>query len=384
MPSYARAAIAILLFGFASLARGQALRHGFAIITPESGNPAGLIVVETILNQSFTGLVQTEVSPAPLLATAAFKVNLGTTLDDTTGIAIVNPSVFVSNVRLIITDQNGIEILNQTLAILPQSQLARFIWELAPSNIGIPAGSVGLLTLISDIPVAALVLNFRQTSFAATPVISLTSPTPVPALSSTPSTVTIPATVFPATTTLVPVTPTLPPATTNFVPTTTFTPTTVTFVSSTGIVPTATTVVPVITNPVLPTTTAFLPSTMPILPNSPVFLPSPTTAAESVFFPTTGSVVRVPTTTFLPATASVGVKLAPDPLPPITVGGTGAFILPQVANGDGWFTEITISNTSSVTQTVRIDFFDPRGLAVRSVGNILIPSRGIFFLSSLN
>jgi hypothetical protein len=45
----------------------------------------------------------------------------------------------------------------------------------------------------------------------------------------------------------------------------------------------------------------------------------------------------------------------------VGVGGAGALLLPQVATGGGWFSQITIANTSPFAQTVRVDFFNSGG-----------------------
>src|SRR5262245_52982174 len=128
MPNWARAVILVLMFGFAD-AEAQ-INPAFAIITPESFNPCGVFAVERLFNRSLFGLQQTETSSAPLLITASFNVNVASATGNTTGIAIVNPNNVVANVRLSVTDDLGIEVLNQTVTILPRGQLTRFLSEL--------------------------------------------------------------------------------------------------------------------------------------------------------------------------------------------------------------------------------------------------------------
>jgi hypothetical protein len=54
----------------------------------------------------------------------------------------------------------------------------------------------------------------------------------------------------------------------------------------------------------------------------------------------------------------------------------------QIAVGGGWSTEISLGNTSSAPQVVRIDFFRADGVPTSSLENIVIPARGVFFISS--
>src|SRR5262249_31593142 len=101
----------------------------------------------------------------------------------------------------------------------------------------------------------------------------------------------------------------------------------------------------------------------------------PLTGNTATLTGTTGPVMTVPTTVPV-LTPSVIV------FPQITlgVGGPGAQLLPQVATGAGWVTQITIANTSGVTQTVRVDFFNPAGSPLTSgstVQNIVIAPTGV-------
>ena len=94
----------------------------------------------------------------------------------------------------------------------------------------------------------------------------------------------------------------------------------------------------------------------------------------------TGQVMTVPTavTALNPVNPSVSV------LPQLSagVGGQGAQLLPQVAAGGGWNSQITIANTSGVTQAVRVDFFNPDGGSFTAssgstVMNIVVPPTGV-------
>jgi hypothetical protein len=267
-----------VMFGFVDAeAQTSQLKTSFAVITPESFNAGGVFAVESLFNRSVIGLQRTDTSSAPLLITASFNVNIASATGNTTGIAIVNPNSVVANVRLSVTDEQGIEVLNQTVAILPRGQLTRFLSEL----FGIPPtrNFPGVMSVIADAPVGIQPINFSAGSFAATPVFSATSPFP-----------------FPSTT----------------------------------------------------------------------------------FTPSGGSASRSGTTTGVPPTAGTG---AVGPASAF-IGGPGAILFPQVVTGEGWFTEIAISNISLLSQSVRMDFFDPSGIVILSIGGISVPSRGQVIFST--
>jgi hypothetical protein len=49
-------------------------------------------------------------------------------------------------------------------------------------------------------------------------------------------------------------------------------------------------------------------------------------------------------------------------------------VLPQVATGGGWVTQITIANTSAAPQTVRLDFLSPIGAPLATPVGSTFPS----------
>jgi hypothetical protein len=72
------------------------------------------------------------------------------------------------------------------------------------------------------------------------------------------------------------------------------------------------------------------------------------------------------------------------------VGGAGAFLLPQFAAGDGWATEIVITNTGSGDVTVRVDLFRQdgtlltatlNGQTLNSFRNLVVPGNGVLVLA---
>jgi len=65
-----------------------------------------------------------------------------------------------------------------------------------------------------------------------------------------------------------------------------------------------------------------------------------------------------------------------------------ALLLPQIATGGGWVTQITIANTSTVPQTVRIDFFNSVGQPLvlpigSSLPSVLVPAGGVVTFSTI-
>jgi len=72
------------------------------------------------------------------------------------------------------------------------------------------------------------------------------------------------------------------------------------------------------------------------------------------------------------------------------VGGSGAVLFPQFVTGGGWSSEIAITNTSSVSMTVRLDVFTqtggPLSLTLNgqtgsSFTNLVIPANGILVMA---
>src|SRR6185436_13870008 len=110
MPSWIRAVCTIVLLAplaFSQSAGSNVLRRGYAIVTPESGNSAGLVPTETLIHRTANGVVETTLSPSPVLSSVAMSVNLGTLEEGSTGIAIVNPTAVAANVQFRITDPDG-------------------------------------------------------------------------------------------------------------------------------------------------------------------------------------------------------------------------------------------------------------------------------------
>jgi hypothetical protein len=297
--------------------------NGFAVITLVSGTPAGLVSTETIENHSGAEIEHTVLSPAPLTTNASILVSVGAIGDNTTSIAVANPSTGSGGVNLILTDTQGNVVLNTTFTLGPGGQLTRFLNEFfatTPTRFTSPL----LLTVSSEIPVAILAFNFRASDFSAVPLTSLATPTPVA--------------VQPLTSQAVGSQPLAQP-----------------------VAPPS----PSITSPVF---SVGIPSVPP-----PSTMVSPPVTITGIGAPTfTGTAVTMGMV-LLPATATTTVP---------TIGGPGALVFPQVVTGGGWTTEIAVGNTSAGTQVIRIDFFSPTGVLLQSVTGITIASRGVFFVAA--
>jgi hypothetical protein len=57
-------------------------------------------------------------------------------------------------------------------------------------------------------------------------------------------------------------------------------------------------------------------------------------------------------------------------------------VFPQIVTGGGWSTELAIGNTSAGSQSIRIDFFGSDGSVATSLTSILIPPRGVVFITA--
>jgi hypothetical protein len=250
-------------------------------------------------------------------------------------------------VNLILTDTHGGVVLNTTFTLGPGGQLTRFLSEFfgtTPTGFTTPL----LLTVSSEIPVAILAFNFRAFDFTAIPLTSLATPTPVAVQPLTsqavgtqplaqPVTPPSPSVTFPgfALGMPVPVPPMIvsPPVTINGIGTPTLTGT----------------------------------MTMP-----PMMVGPPVTINGIGTPALTGTAVTMGTA-LLPATATTTIP---------RIGGPGALVFPQVVTGGGWTTQIAVGNTSAGTQVIRIDFFSPTGVLVRSVTGITIAPQGVFFVTA--
>ena len=257
-------------------AQETTVRSGFAVVTVVSGNAAGLIATANLRNNDSSGIEHSVVGPSPLVISGSMLVNVQPELNNTTALAIANPSLGSGAVNLILTDGAGGVVLNTTIQLGPRAHFSRFIHDLfstPPSGLSSPL----LLTLSSEIPVAVLALNFRGPDFSSVPLTSLSNPIPVPVQALNPA------------------------------------------------------------------------------------IPVVATTATSTF-----------------TVGAVGVQSAQT----VNIGGGTAVVFPQVTTGDDWATDISIGNTSTQTDVVRVDFFNADGTNGASFTDIVIQPRGVFLFST--
>src|SRR5262245_24097811 len=164
-----------LLAGFA---QDTTPRSGFALVTLVSGNIAGLVGTETLRNRTSSGIEQAVMPPAPLVTTASILVPVGAVGENTTAIAIANPSIASGGVNLILTDTIGTVVLNVVVQLGPRGQLAKYLNEFFTTQV-VAFSTPLLLTVSSEIPVSIVAFNFRGEEFASIPLVSLSAPTPV-------------------------------------------------------------------------------------------------------------------------------------------------------------------------------------------------------------
>ena len=208
----------------------------------------------------------------------------------------------------------------------------------------------------SDVPIAVVALAFSGGTFTALPVAAQLSGNNVITAQTVPGVIATTTTPVVSTFGVIPV-PTTPPLSVSAPLTPTF-----------NGVPTPPTLLP--------------PPVVPIVPTTPITgsaIPLVTSTG-----PVTGTAfVTTPVSSFATTTQNVFPSLM-FALPQLAagVGGPGALMLPQVATGGGWTTQITIANTSTVIQTVRVDLFNSFGGILASplgptVQGIVIPPGGV-------
>lgn len=341
-------AISLPLFSF-----GQTIQTGFVVVTPTSGTGAGLSVSAIFGEQVDGNFFQSSVIASPLVTLTDVVINSNPSTGVNTGIAIVNPNNTPATVTLTLGNQQGVTADTRTLTLGAHQQISKFITEIFSGSSLLTTPVTGLVFISSNVPVGVLGLSFTGFSFTSLPAAAQISVAPVTSTATT--TTTTPVTTanpIPTTISQVPATfPGLPPTT---LPTTA-------------------------TNPItgMPPVTSLAPVTQTI----------PLTGTTTTLTGATGTITTTPTT--VPTTVGV---LSPTviafPQLTVNVGGPSAQLLPQVATGAGWVTQITIANTSGETQIVRVDFFTPNGAPLAlpfgaTVENVAIAPGGVATISTV-
>ena len=115
-----------LLAGFAP---NTTPRSGFALVTLVSGNIAGLVGTETVRKRTSSGSEQAVIPPSPLITTASMLVPVGSVGENTTAIAIANPSTGSGGVNLILTDKIGTVVMNVVVHLGPSGHFSKYLNE---------------------------------------------------------------------------------------------------------------------------------------------------------------------------------------------------------------------------------------------------------------
>jgi hypothetical protein len=360
----------LLAFFMPLFSFSQTIQTGYAVVTPTSGTGSGLSVSETFGELVGGNFFQASVIASPLVTLTNVVINSNPATGVNTGIAVVNPNDSPVNVTMTLGNQQGLTADTRTFTLGAREQVSKFITEFFQGNSLLQGPLTGLVFISSNLPVGVLGLAFTGFSFASLPVA-----TQLTAVNVTPNTASNINNVNNVTTVVVAPTAGVQNGIAAAAATTPFPiiPSTILQLPSTfpSVIPTQ---VPTITTPItgIAPVTALLPVTTVV----------PLTGNSTALLNVTGQLTTIPTTvTVLNPSVLVFPQISLD------VGGPGAQLLPQVATGAGWVTQITIANISGITQTVRVDFFNPFGSAMTlpsgaTVANIVVPPTGVATVSA--
>jgi hypothetical protein len=278
-------------------------------------------------------------------------VNVDLESQTNTGIAMVNTNSTNATVLLSLRNSQGDTISTKTILLGANHQVSEFVTQFFQGVPELLGPFSGLVFIRSDVPVGVLGLTFIGPSFTTLPVAVQLGPTSA-ALNTSPNIIAVSGTTFDM-------------------------PNTFTSTIVNPLAVGAGTFTPIQTSP-LPSTITQTPATIAGL-----------AATQPPFAITT------PLTTTTPIVSPVAIAasgpsgaLAFLPATTTTVGGVGSLLLPQIATGGGWVSQIVITNTSSVSQLVRVDFFNSIGGPLvlpfgSTAPSVLVPPGGIAILSTL-
>jgi hypothetical protein len=337
------------------------LQTGFAVITPLTGDGSNLSVSETFVQRIDGNVFQSSVLPSPLVTLTNVVISFNVAQGVNTGIAIVNPNDAPAGVVLTLSSDQGAAISSQTVVVGGRQQVSAFVTDLFGGPSVLPESMAGQLFIQSDQGVGVLGLSFNGPSFSSLPVSTQLNTNNVIATSSG----TVNGTVS-----------NIPGSTTAVVPPTLTVNSTVTPSSAFAVVPSLSPTV----------------SGVPITGVTPPLAATASPTAAAVIVGTnvnsatniTGAVNPISSST----TTNANGTFVRTPLPQVTagIGGTGALLLPQIAVGGGWTSQITIANTAAAAQFVRVDFFSSGGAPLALSGgssfpSVIIPAGGVVVLT---
>jgi hypothetical protein len=322
------------------------IQTGFVVVTPQNGGGQGLSVSETFGQRVNGNFFQSSVLPSPLVTLTNVVVNVDVNTGADTGVAILNPNDATAAVSMGLSNDRGITVTARTINFGGRTQLARFVTELFPGLAEFSQPFTGLLFINSDVPISVMGLAFVGPSFTSLPVATQLN------------------------------------SNGTFVFTGVSTPT-----PTTAIVPGFTTPIPNLT---VPMTTPGMPGiTTPIpSPVTGLIVSQPVTGVSTPLVNATAPTITVGQITAAATTGTISVSGSPPIANAFPVIAQSAILLPQLATGGGWVTQITIANTSTVPQTVRVDFFNSAGGPLvlpigSSLPRVLVPAGGVVTFSTI-
>jgi hypothetical protein len=344
--------VAPFLFGQTQITPPEVVQTGFAVVTPVTGSGFGLSVTETFSEQAGGALFQATVLPSPLATITTVVVNTNPATGANTGVAIVNPNDSVATVTLSLRDQGGNTLSTRTITVAGRTQIPRFVTELFSGTPELAAPFTGSLVVNSDLATGVLGLQFVGPSFTALPTsVQLAGVTTFAAGNVAATTVVI---------------------------------------SGTGVASPTTATIPTITipsTPTVPISTVPIPSTIPVTTIPSPTIPATTVPATVTVTPQTfaiGTTTQSPAAFGTPVTNTTVIGTTPNSTVVASAGvvGLGAFLLPQVATGAGWESQVTVANTSVNAQVIRVDFFNANGgpLVIpigSTISGVTIPPGGV-------
>lgn len=344
----------------------QTVQTGYAVITPIAGTGTGLSVTETFGELVGANFFQSSVIGSPLVTLTDVVVNIDPGLGLNTGVALVNPNNSPAVVTFTLGNQAGAVVDTRTLTLGARQQISMFVTEIFSGSPAVASPITGLMFINASLPIGVLGLSFNGFSFTSLPVATQITVATVNTVNGV-NAVAVTNPTLPIITTV-----TNPPIVTSLggAVSTSPIPTTITQIPATfpGLAgqQSGTTVTSPLTG-VVPTGT--ITTVSPIVPVS--------TTATGL----TGVAGVVTVTTPVTTIAGVAPTLT-FPVLTVGIGGPGALLLPQVASGAGWVSQIIIANTSGIAQGVRVDFFTPFGAPFNlpfgsSVPNLVIAAGGV-------
>ena len=322
------------------------IQTGFVVVTPQNGGGQGLSVSETFGARVNGSFFQSSVLPSPLVTLTNVVINVDANTGTNTGVAILNPNDATAAISLALSNDRGNTVTARTINFAGRTQLARFVTELFPGLAEFSQPFTGLLFVSSDVPISVMGLAFVGPSFTSLPVATQLN------------------------------------SNGTFVFTGVSTPT-----PTTAIVPGFTTPIPSLT---VPMTTPGVPGiTTPIpSPVTGLVVSQPITGVSTPLVNAAAPTITVGQVTAVATTGTIAVSGSPPIANPFPLVAQSAILLPQIATGGGWVTQITIANTSTVPQTVRVDFFNSAGGPLvlpigSSLPSVLVPAGGVVTFSTI-